>query len=63
MTKIKCDSTNCIYNECSYCTSKEVKFVEANIFFIGDRLLGFNRCLTYEKRTDFVTFMEERGLG
>lgn len=63
MPRIKCGSTNCIHNECHYCQSKEVEFTELNIFAYEDGLSQFSKCLTYEKRTDFVTFMEERELG
>lgn len=57
MPRIKCDNFNCIWNNTHYCNHEEVEFVAV----YPDGLERFNKCKTFEKRTDFVEFFEQRG--
>lgn len=60
MTIIKCNSDDCLHCHEGVCTRDEVemKMIEASPFM---KIL--NVCNSHEDKTDFVEFMEKRGLG
>lgn len=65
MPIIRCDSRECVHNEFQFCQAQKIELTDLNAFHVGggtdDNYYG--RCGTYEKRTDYVTFFEERGFG
>ena len=60
MTIVKCNSETCLHSFEGICRRDEIEIQLQDPF---NGLATFNDCMSYEEKEDFVTFMEERGLG
>ena len=66
MARIRCGTKDCVYNQYHYCTADRIDLSDLHVFAYeadGETLAHYNKCLTYEKKTDYVKFFEERGFG